>query len=351
MKKQSVTLVQVAKKAGVSVMTASRAMSGEGYVSEETKTKVQAAARALGYAPNTLARVMKGGRTNVIGVVVNDLSSVVVNAFVSALTEEVRKYEMDLFIYNSIGQLDEQTQRRHSQLLHGLWDGLIYVLPRMTDEYLSALEKSDSPIVLVNFCRRETTLPVIQGDNFNAARDAVAGLVAQGHQRIAFIKGTHWTGQSAERERGYRQAMSDNGLAIDEHLVEQGNYSEHSGEEAAQRLLALDARPTAIFCANDEMAIGCMNAARALKLRVPEDLSLIGFDDVSAASIVRPQLTTIRHPLPLMAQAAVQELMRRILGQPGKRQRVEFPAEMVVRDSTAPAAGAAAGTRRRARKA
>jgi len=91
MKKQSVTLVQVAKKAGVSVMTASRAMSGEGYVSEETKTKVQAAARALGYAPNTLARVMKGGRTNVIGVVVNDLSSVVVNAFVSALTEEVRR--------------------------------------------------------------------------------------------------------------------------------------------------------------------------------------------------------------------------------------------------------------------
>jgi LacI family transcriptional regulator len=95
MKKQSVTLVQVAKKAGVSVMTASRAMSGDGYVSEETKTKVQAAAK-LGYAPNTLARVMKGGRTNVIGVVVNDLSSVVVNAFVSALTEEVRKYEMDL---------------------------------------------------------------------------------------------------------------------------------------------------------------------------------------------------------------------------------------------------------------
>ena len=120
MKKQSVTLVQVAAKAGVSVMTASRAMSGEGYVSEDTKAKVQAAALALGYAPNALARVMKGGRTNVIGVVVNDLSSVVVNAFVSALTEEVRKVEMDLFIYNSVGQLDEQTQRRHSQLLHGL---------------------------------------------------------------------------------------------------------------------------------------------------------------------------------------------------------------------------------------
>ncbi|MTV40972.1 LacI family DNA-binding transcriptional regulator [Duganella radicis] len=348
MKKQSVTLVQVAKKAGVSVMTASRAMSGEGYVSEDTKARVQEAAKALGYAPNALARVMKGGRTNVIGVVVNDLSSVVVNAFVSALTEEVRKYEMDLFIYNSIGQLDEQTQRRHSQLLHGLWDGLIYVLPRMTDEYLHELEKSASPIVLVNFCRRDTTLPVVQGDNFNAARDAVAGLIAQGHQRIAFIKGTHWTGQSAERERGYRQAMADAGLHIDKQWIEQGTYSEQSGQEAAQRLLALAERPTAIFCANDEMAIGCMNAARALNLQVPDDLSLIGFDDVTAASIVRPQLTTMRHPLPLMAQAAVQELMRRILGQPGTRQRVEFPAEMVVRESTAPIAGI---TKRRTRKA
>ncbi|MRW94198.1 LacI family DNA-binding transcriptional regulator [Duganella sp. FT80W] len=351
MKKQSVTLVQVAAKAGVSVMTASRAMSGEGYVSEETREKVHAAARELGYAPNALARVMKGGRTNVIGVVVNDLSSVVVNAFVSALTEEVRKFEMDLFIYNSIGQLDEATQRRHNQLLHGLWDGLIYVLPRMTDEYLTALEKSDSPILLVNFCRRETTLPVIQGDNFNAARDAVAGLIAQGHQRIAFIKGTHWTGQSAERERGYRQAMADAGLAVDEQWVEQGTYGEQSGQEAGERLLALSPRPTAVFSANDEMALGCMNAARALGLSVPEDLSLIGFDDVPASSIVRPQLTTLRHPLNLMAQAAVQELMRRILGQPGKRQRVEFPAEMVVRESTAPAGGAATTTKRRARKA
>jgi LacI family transcriptional regulator len=263
MKKQSVTLVQVAAKAGVSVMTASRAISGDGYVSEETRAKVQAAAKALGYAPNALARVMKGGRTNVIGVVVNDLSSVVINAFVTAMTEEARKCEMDLFIYNSIGQLDEQTQRRHSQLLHGLWDGLIYVLPRMTDEYLQALEKSDSPIVLVNFCRRETTLPVVQGDNFNAARDAVASLVAQGHERIAFIKGTHWTGQSAERERGYRQAMADAGLAINEQWVEQGTFSEQSGQAAGARLLALAQRPTAIFAANDEMAIGCMNVAHA----------------------------------------------------------------------------------------
>ncbi|HEX8603919.1 MAG TPA: LacI family DNA-binding transcriptional regulator [Pseudoduganella sp.] len=350
MKKQAVTLVQVAARAGVAVMTASRAISGDGYVSEETRNKVLAAAAELGYAPNTLARVMKGGRTNVLGVVVNDLSSVVVNTFVSALTEEVRKYEMDLFIYNSSVQLDEQAQRRHNQLLHGLWDGLIYVLPRMTDEYLATLEASDSPIVLVNFCRRPTTLPVVLGDNFNGARDVVASLAAQGHQRIAFIRGSHWTGQSAERERGYRQAMADAGLPVDERWVAQGTFSEKSGLEAGQLLFALDPRPTAVFAANDEMALGCMNAARALGLRLPEDVSLVGFDDVPGAVTAQPPLTTLRHPLALMAQATVQELMRRVLRQPGTRQRVEFPAEMVVRASTAPLVAVPA-VKRRARKA
>jgi LacI family transcriptional regulator len=351
MKKQSVTLVQVAAKAGVATMTASRAISGDGYVSEETRARVLAAVEELGYAPNTLARVMKGGRTNVIGVVVNDLRSQVVNDFVSALTDEVRKYEMDLFIYNSSVDLDEQAQRRHSQLLHGLWDGLIYVLPRMTDEYLASLEQSKSPIVLVNFCRRSTSLPVVLGDNFNGARDAVANLIAQGHQRIGFIRGSHWTGQSAERERGYRQAMLDVGLEIDERWVMQGTFSEQSGLEAGQALFALDARPTAVFCANDEMALGCMNAARALGLRIPEDVSLVGFDDVPGAAMAQPPLTTLRHPLALMARATVQELMRRVLRQPGTRQRVEFPAEMVVRESTAPVAAPTLRPKRRARKA
>lgn len=315
-------------------MTASRAISGDGYVSDEAKAKVQAAVAELGYSPNTLARVIKAGRTNVIGVVVPDITSPAVNPFISALTEEVRKHDMDLFVYNAVGLLDERTQVRHNRLLHGLWDGLIYVLPRMTDEYLRGLEASNRPIVLINFFRCETTLPLVQGDNFHAARDAVASLIDQGHQRIAFIKGNQWTGQSQERERGYRQALLDAGLKIDEKLVEQGGFTEQSGLPAAERLLALSPRPTAIFAANDEMAIACMSTAHALQIEVPEQLSLIGFDDIPAARLVRPQLTTIRHPASLMAQAAVDELVRRITRRPGKRQRIDFPAEMIMREST-----------------
>lgn len=347
--KKGVTLVDVAKKAGVSVMTASRALSGEGYASPDTRAKVQAAAQELGYAPNALARMMKGGRTNVIGVVVNDLSSVVINAFITAVSEEVRKYEMDLFIYNSLGDLGDGRGKRVSQLLHGLWDGLLFILPRMSDDYLQTLEESSSPIVLINYCKHETTLPVVRADNVNGSRDAVSHLIELGHRRIAFIRGMGYTGQSEERERGYRAALHEAGIDFDPDLVQQGDFNEPSGLAAGRALLALPNPPTAIFAGNDAMALGCYSAMREKELRIPQDMSIIGFDDMPIASVVQPGLTTLRHPVAPMAQAAVQELVRRIQDQPGRRQRIEFPSEFVVRGSTGPGP-AAAPARRRSRK-
>ncbi len=348
-KKTTVTLVDVAKKAGVSVMTASRAMSGEGYASEDTRAKVHAAAAELGYSPNALARMMKGGRTNVIGVVVNDLSSVVVNTYVTAVSEEVRKFDMDLFIYNSLGDLGDGKGKRVSQLLHGLWDGLLYVLPRMSDDYLETLEKSTSPIVLINYCRHETTLPVVRGDNVNGASDAVSHLIALGHRRIGFVRGSVYTGQSEERERGYRMALEQAGIAFDPELVKQGDFNEPSGLAAGRALLDMADAPTAIFAANDSMALGCIGAVRERDMKIPNDISLVGFDDIPLASIVQPGLTTLRQPVAQIAQAAVHELMLRIQDQPGRRQRIEFPSEFVTRGSTGPAPGAVAA-RKRVRK-
>ncbi len=350
--KKAVTLVDVAKIAGVSVMTASRALSGEGYASDETRAKVQAAAKQLGYTPNALARMMKGGKTNVIGVVVNEVSSPVINAIVHALSEEVRKVEMDLFIYNSLGDLGADKGKRVSELLHGLWDGLLYVLPRMTDDYLETLEKNPSPIVLINYFRHETSLPVVRADNFNGARDAVAHLIELGHRRIGFIRGTSYTGQSEERERGYCAALADAGIPLDPGLVRDGWFQERGGLEAGRELMAMAEPPTAIFAGSDMMAFGCMNAIREKGLQIPKDVSVIGFDDIPAATLTQPPLTTLRHPFQAMAQAAVQELVRRIRGLPGRRHRIEFPSEFVIRESTAPApAPAAAAKRSRTRRA
>ena len=337
MKKAGVTLVDVARLAGVSVMTASRALSGEGYASEDTRNKVQSAARQLGYIPNALARIMKGGKTNVIGVVVNDLSSVVVNRFVTALGDEVRKVDMDLFIYNALGEMGGGKEKRVSQMLHGLWDGLVYVLPRMTDDYLETLEESSSPIVLIDYFRRETSLPVVCGNNASAAHEAVSHLVQLGHRRIAFVRGNAATGQSELREEGYQSALSKAGIALDPQLVYQGDFSEQSGIEAVLRLLALTDPPTAIFAASDAMAQGVMDAIGQRGLRIPEDVSVIGFDDIPSAATTRPPLTTLRHPFEAMAHATVQELMRHIRGEPGTCRRIEFPCQFVLRKSTGPA--------------
>jgi LacI family transcriptional regulator len=351
MKKSGVTLVDVSRQAGVSVMTASRAMSGEGYVSEEMRTKVQTAARELGYVPNAVARMMKGGKTNVIGVVVNDLSSAVINAFVTALSEEVRKIGMDMFIYNSLGDLGDGRGKRLSQMLHGLWDGLLFVLPRMTDDYLEALEQSTSPVVLINYFSRETTLPVVRGDNVNGAQDAVAYLLELGHRRIAFVRGMAYTGQSQLRERGYRLAHEAAGVAVDADLIVDGDFSELAGLAAGRLLLALPDPPTAIFAGNDSMALGCINAVREKGLEVPRDVSVVGFDDIPAAALVQPSLTTLRHPVGAMAEAAVQELVKRIQGTPGRRNSIEFPSEFVVRGSTGRPPAAPVPRRERTRRA
>lgn len=347
MKLAGVTLVDVAKLAGVSVMTASRALSGEGYASEETKTKVLAAAKQLGYTPNALARMMKGGKTNVIGVVVNDLSSPVVNCFVTALSEEVRKVDMDLFIYNSLGDMGGGKGKSMSEMLHGLWDGLVYVLPRMTDDYLETLEKSRSPIVLINYFRHETSLPVVRGDNINGAQDAVRHLIELGHRRIGFVRGNAYTGQSEQRERGYTAALSEAGIVFDPALVCDGHFQELAATVGVGQLLALTEPPTAIFAASDVMAQGAINAIRGKGLRIPEDISVIGFDDIPAAALTQPPLTTLRHPFEAMAHATVQELVRRIRDAPGRRHRIEFPSEFVMRGSTGPAPAISIGKRRR----
>ncbi|WP_152446868.1 LacI family DNA-binding transcriptional regulator [Janthinobacterium sp. HH01] len=331
-----VTLQNVAEKAGVSVMTVSRALSGEGYVAEKTRARVLAAASELGYSPNISARMMRGSRTNVIGVLVNDLQSTVINEIIGAVSVAVRAHNMDLIIYNSIEELGSSTRTGINQIMRGLCDGLLFILPRLKDGYIDMLEQSSLPMVLINYCRTETTLPVVRGDNRMGGREAVNHLLQLGHRRIAFIGGSAHTGQSQERQRGYAEALKAAGIAVDKQLIAAGDFGQLSGFQATGKLLALAEPPTAIFAANDEMAFGAMDAVRAHGLRVPQDVSVIGFDDIPAASHVHPKLSTLRQPLTAISEAAVQELLRRITGADAQ-QRAEFPSQLVVRESTGPA--------------
>jgi LacI family transcriptional regulator len=345
MKTPQVTLITIAEKAGVSVMTVSRALSGEGYVADKTRARVQAIAAELGYSPNLSAKMMKGSRTNVIGIMVNDLQSAVINEIIGAVSGAVRKLNMDLIIYNSIEDLENGQNKGLSQMLQGLCDGLLLILPRISDAHIRLLEQNDLPVVLVNYWRAKTSLPVVRGGNSDGAAAAVDHLLGLGHRRIAFIAGAGQTGQSQERQHGYEDALRAAGIAPEPQLISQGDFGRRSGYDAASSLLALPEPPTAIFAANDEMAFGAIDAVRAKGLGMPQDVSVVGFDDIPAAAHAHPGLTTVRQPLAAISEAAVRELLLRISGAGGQQDLVEFGSGLVVRESTAEAPRAAAPAR------
>jgi LacI family transcriptional regulator len=191
--------------------------------------------------------------------------------------------------------------------------------------------------VLVSFAARQIDLPVVLGSNRLAARSAVDHLLGLGHRRIAFIAGTSFTGQSEERQRGYEDALRAAGIAIEPAYLRQGDFNDASGFAETQALLALPQPPTAIFAANDAMAFGALDALSTAGLKVPNDVSVVGFDDVIRAAFVHPKLTTVRQPLNEIAVRAVAELADAIRSGRAEGFRIELPARLVIRDSTGPA--------------
>lgn len=336
-----VTVIDVAKKAGVSVMTVSRALSGRGYVAEKTREKVLAVAAELGYAPNLSAKVLKGSRTNVLGLMVSSLESPLIADIIGKVSNVVKRSGRDLLIYNAASLPDMPSRPDVGRLLRGVCDGLLLVLPGSPDSQLAFFEQSPEqvPVVLVGYCRAETALPVVRADNYQGARAATAHLLELGHRRIAFLAGTAFTGQSQAREQGYRDVLAEAGLAASAQVVD-GDFQQYTGYEATLRLLAQPQPPTAIFAANDFMAFGAMDAIKASGLRVPEDISVLGFDDVQQAGYVFPRLSTVRQPFADISEQAVRLLIQRIEHPEQDAQTIELPSELVLRDSTGPAPAA-----------
>lgn len=328
-------LSEVAKLAGVAPITASRAIRGEGYVSEAARARIMEAAAKLNYTPDKLARRMRGDKSNLIGVFVNNYGSVVLHEIIREISTEARHQGYDLIVFNA-ERFDRPGRIETCDMLSKLCDGLLLLLPNFSDGYLDMIERQHFPCVLVNFDAREMKLPVIALENRIGARTAVEHLIGLGHRRIGFIAGTAGTGQSAERQKGYADALGAAGLSVDPSLSVEGAFNQTSGYSATLQLLALADPPTAIFAANDEMAFGAFDAIASRGLKVPDDVSVIGFDDIPTSSYVFPKLTTMRQPFVAMAKCAVNEVVARIQGRESVPAKVAFPLELVVRQSTAP---------------
>ena len=303
----------VARHAGVSVSTVSYVLNDSGPVASSRRARVLDAVRVLNYTPNESARNLKRRSTSSIGLVVPDLT----NQFFALVAEGVERAaaERDVLVVLCAPEATDRPEPIHARLLQGQrLDGVIY-LSGAGAAPSSILELAKSgPVVLVDERIPGFNLPAVVADSRRGAREVAAYVLAQGHRRLAIIGGPPVLWTADQRLAGYREAIAAAALDPDDVPVAVGNYRQESGFELAEQLLSgpLETRPTALLCANDQMAIGAIEYCRTAKIRIPKHLSIVGFDDVPIARLIAPALTTVRQPAREMGYAAAQLLFARL---------------------------------------
>ncbi len=335
------TIVDVAREAGVSVSTVSRVLNDKPDVAQATREAVRAAIRRLGYVANPSARRLAGGRTGIIGLIVPDITSAYTVEIVRGVGEAANQAGYDLVLYTILrGHESEERERAWLNMLRrGLMDGLVLVLPRSSGEDLVALSHEGFPVVLIDHRGIDTDLPSVSATNVEGATEATRYLLSLGHRRIGFITGLLRYRAGSDRLEGYRLALTQAGVPFDWTLVVTGDFSRRSGYEGAMALMRLPEPPTAIFASNDVSAFGALDALRDLGLRVPEDVSLVGFDDIPAAAETRPPLTTVRQPLVEMGRRGAELVLALLEGKADVSQRIELSTRLIIRESCSPLQG------------
>lgn len=330
-----VTIVDVAKEAGVSYSTVSRVVNNKSYVKPETRARVVKAMTRLGYQANLQARSLAGGRSNVIGLLVTELTTQYMGEIVSGIEEVLTAHQYELMLYTTHRKKAKESAFVN-MMARGLADGLLIVLPREPEAYLRSLRQRNFPYVLIDqFGIDEMDLSVTAA-NRDGGYQATNHLISLGHRRIGMITGWMDMISATHRLDGYRSALADHQIAYDDKLVFLGDFTQSSGYRGANALLDLKDPPTAIFASNDMTALGVMDAVRDRGMRVAADISIIGFDDVPIASAVTPPLTTIRQPLSEMGLRATQMLVELIHDPDNHQSSIILPTSLILRGSTAP---------------
>jgi LacI family transcriptional regulator len=335
----AVTIIDVAKRAGVSFKTVSRVLNREKNVHVHTRDRVLAAAAELGYRPNIGARSLAGARSYLIGLFIDNPSFAYIGTVQLGAMSRCRHDGYHLLLETlDIGAADAEADL--AGLLSAVrLDGLILTAPICNDSaVLEALEARAVPYVRVSPDRDRDRAPWVGMDDAGAAREMTRRLLELGHRDIGFVEGPAGHGASALRRQGFLAALAEAGVTPRPDLIRAGRFDFRSGLEAADFMLDQARPPTAIFASNDEMALGVTMAAHRRGLNVPADLSIAGFDDIPAATMVWPRLTTVRQPIFEMAAAAADMI---ISGQAKTRDAAWPPRrlldfEVVIRDSTAP---------------
>jgi LacI family transcriptional regulator, galactose operon repressor len=333
--KPRATIREVASAAGVSIATVSRVLNDHPDVAPATRESVLRVVRDQRFATNRSARALSGGRTSLVGVTLPIVEAAYFAHILAGAAEALHEHDMAVVLSPTL-HLHDREATLLDRLMHGTTDGAVLMLPEETNDELKALQRLGYPFVVVDpRVPLDEGVPAVSAANASGAHAAVQHLLALGHKRIAALTGIPEWLASIERLTGYHSAHAAAGVLADPRLVVEGDYSIEGGESAAAKLLDLPDPPTAVFAFNDNMAVAVVREARKRGLRVPEDLSVVGFDDSEQAGIVTPALTTVRQPLAEMGRMAVSLLLRLLENQRVEGLKVELQTRLVVRDSTA----------------
>lgn len=339
--KAAVTIRDVARVAGVSVSTVSRVLNEKDDVAADTVARVQAVIQELAYTSSLAARSLRSRRTNVIGLIVPDIGDSFSIQVMKGVNRAIARADYDLIAYTS-GSTAKPSSAEHEQyyvsLLNGsLTDGVVIVTPGTTSF------STAGPVVAVDPNKQGPGCTSVIATNHAGAVTAMEYLLGLGHRRIGFIGGRPDLQSAEQRLQGYKDALGAHGIAPDSVLITVGDFTTATARLCARRLLQAAERPTAIFAANDQSAIGAVEAAREMGLQVPQDLSVVGFDNIPEAAYFNPALTTVDQFIDRMGQAATEILIDLIKGRAIDSTRCEVATQLVVRDSCRPMGSAGAG--------
>jgi LacI family transcriptional regulator, galactose operon repressor len=337
--KKPVTIEQVAQHVGVSTMTVSRVLNQRPDVSPDTRRRVQRAITRLGYHPNNFARSLASKRSHTLGLITADFSDFFFTEVIAGAEGEARKHGYFFMLGSTERNLRDEPEyirlltQRHVE-------GILFARPSTEPDYhhLIKLVRQGTPVVMTSFEIPGEELTVVDVDNVDGAQQALNCLLAGGHRQIAMIAGPAGWKSVADRTRGYQTALKTAGIPWKPAQVAEADWSYDGGYRAAQELLARGKPFTALFAQNDRMAIGAMRALREAGRHIPEDVSVVGYDDIPAAAYCDPPLTTVRQPMRQVGAVAARLLIQAV-EEPdlARREGMLLATELIQRDSCAPA--------------
>jgi DNA-binding LacI/PurR family transcriptional regulator len=328
-------ITEVARYARVSTATVSRTINRTGTVRPDTAEKVWRVVRKLGYHPDTNARALVSGRSHQLGLIISDIANPFFPELVKSFEEIALRNGFEVLVANT-GYDTERMSHSVRRMLERKVDGVAVITSEMKKELIAQMERRRLPMVFLDTGRVRDHISNIKVHYGTGIREAMEHLVHLGHERIGFISGPLDLRSALTRRSSFLQLLKRYGLLHDDALIETGNHKIDGGESAMRRLLTRPNRPTAVLASNDLTAIGALRAIYSAKLRVPEDISVIGFDDIDFSQFTQPPLTTIRLSRTKLAEKAFDALSTVINSESKKGHMYELETHLIVRNSTGP---------------